>query len=111
MRALDKHAAFQIGCRLDYTRSASSCLDPAEEHVRPATCDGPSRKPPATPHIHILLLGIFPRKDVLRAKTDAANPIIAKLDGVLSDDVHLTRKGYEIWARAMNPLLAQMMEN
>lgn len=48
---------------------------------------------------------------MLRAKTDAANPIIAKLDGVLSDDVHLTRKGYEIWARAMNPLLAQMMEN
>jgi lysophospholipase L1-like esterase len=85
------------------------------------------------PQTKILLLGIFPRKDALRAKTDAANLIIAKLDngkmiryrdlgplfldkdgklldGVLSDDVHLTRKGYEIWAKGMNPLLAQMMK-
>jgi len=29
--------------------------------------------------------------------------------GVLKDSVHLTRKGYEIWAAAMEPLLAEMM--
>lgn len=85
------------------------------------------------PRTKILLLGIFPRRDANRAKTDAANLLLAKLAdkkmiryldigskfldkdgkllaGVLSDDVHLTRKGYEIWAAAMEPLLAEMMK-
>ncbi len=85
------------------------------------------------PQTKILLLAIFPRRDALRAKTDAANKIIAKLDdgkmirycdlcpmfldkegkvqGVLmADDVHLSRNGYEVWAKGMNPLLAEMMK-
>jgi len=84
------------------------------------------------PRSRILLLGVFPKKDMPLEKTKAVNAIVAKLDdkkmvryldvgarlldkdgniqeGVLSDVVHLTRKGYEIWAEAMNPLLAKMM--
>jgi lysophospholipase L1-like esterase/dienelactone hydrolase len=86
----------------------------------------------ACPETRILLLGVFPKKDMPLEKGKAANAIVAKLDdgemiryldigskfldkdgkiqeGVLSDVVHLTRKGYEIWAEAMNPLLAEMM--
>ncbi len=86
------------------------------------------------PQTKILLLGIFPKRDPNRARTDAANPIIAKLDdgkmirfldvgrhlldkdgnildGILSDAVHLTPKGYEIWGDRMAPLLAEMMGN
>lgn len=84
------------------------------------------------PDTKILLQGILPRKDANRAKTDAANPLIAKLadgdkvqyhdfgkllltkegriaDGMLSDDVHLTRKGYEAWAEALTPMVAKIM--
>ena len=68
------------------------------------------------PQAKILLLGIFPRGNPFRSRTDAANPIIARLDdgkmiryldvgshlldkdgnllpGVLGDEVHLTPKG------------------
>ena len=85
------------------------------------------------PRSRILLLGVFPKRDMTLEKTKAVNAIVAKLDdkrmiryldvgarlldkdgniqeGVLSDVVHLTRKGYEIWAEAMNPLLAEMMK-
>lgn len=85
------------------------------------------------PQSKILLVGILPRKHKLGAKTDAANAIVAKLDdkkmiryldigskfldnegkllsGVLSDDVHLTRKGYNIWGEAVAPIIAKMME-
>ena len=85
------------------------------------------------PQSRILLLGIFPSQDTPAEKTNAINAIVAKLDdgkmiryqdigpkfldkdgkvldGVLGDGVNLTRKGYEIWAEAMNPLLAEMME-
>jgi lysophospholipase L1-like esterase len=84
------------------------------------------------PQSRILLLGVFPKKDMTLEKTKAVNALVAKLDdkrmiryldvganlldkdgaikeGVLSDAVHLTRKGYEIWAEAMSPLLAEMM--
>ena len=84
------------------------------------------------PRSRILLLGVFPKRDMTLEKTKAVNAIVAKLDdkriiryldvgaglldkdgniqeGVLSDAVHLTRKGYEIWAQAMGPLLARMM--
>ena len=85
------------------------------------------------PKSKILLLAVFPKKDMPLKKTKAVNAIVAKLDdkkmiryldigpglldkddnikeGVLKDVVHLTRKGYEIWAKAMNPLLATMMK-
>jgi lysophospholipase L1-like esterase len=85
------------------------------------------------PESKILLLGILPSKGTAFEKTNAINAISAKLDdkrmiryldigpkfldaegkllgNVLSDAVHLTRKGYEIWAEAMNPLLAEMMK-
>jgi lysophospholipase L1-like esterase len=85
------------------------------------------------PKSRILLLGVFPSRGTAVEKTDAVNAIVARLDdknmirycdvgshlldndgklldGVLSDPVHLTRKGYEIWAEAMNPLLAETME-
>ena len=85
------------------------------------------------PKSKILLLAVFPKKDMPLEKTKAINAIVAKLDdkkmiryldighglldkdnnikeGVLKDVVHLTRKGYEIWAKAMNPLLAAMMK-
>jgi len=85
------------------------------------------------PKTRILLLGVFPKRDMTLEKGKAANAIIAKLDdgdmiryldisskfldkdgkiqgGVLSDVVHLTRKGYDVWAEAMNPLLDEMMK-
>ncbi len=85
------------------------------------------------PKSKILLLGVFPKRDMTLAKTKAINTIIARLDdkkmiryldigpqfldqddkilgNVLKDAVHLTRPGYDIWAETMNPLLAEMME-
>lgn len=32
------------------------------------------------------------------------------LDGMLSDGVHLTRKGYEVWGKAVAPTITKMME-
>ena len=84
------------------------------------------------PTTKILLMGIFPKKDAPLAKIAATNAIVAKLDdgssvryrdcgtqfldsegklkpGILSDSVHLTKKGYEIWGEAIAPLLAEMM--
>ena len=84
------------------------------------------------PQTKILLLGIFPSAGTPIEKTKAANAIVAKLDngktiryldvgakfldqdgkiqpGILSDAVHLQRKGYDIWAEAMLPLLTEMM--
>ena len=85
------------------------------------------------PETKILLLGVFPKRDMTLEKTKAINVIIAKLDdekmiryldigpqfldeesnikeGVLKDAVHLTPMGYGIWGEAMAPLLAEMME-
>jgi len=84
------------------------------------------------PKTRILLLGIFPKKDNVGEKIAATNAIAAKLDDgkmvryldigsafldkerklrddVMSDQVHLNRKGYEIWGAAIRPLLAKMM--
>lgn len=84
------------------------------------------------PKTKILLLGVFPKRDMELTKTKAVNALVAKLDdkrmvryldvgskfldkkggiqdGVLTDAVHLTRNGYEIWAKTMSPMLAQMM--
>lgn len=91
------------------------------------------------PESKILLLAIFPRgasaEDPLRVKMAAANEILAKLDegkdgkvrflkiwdqylepdGKLSKEImydflHLTPKGYQIWADTMGPLLEEMMK-
>jgi lysophospholipase L1-like esterase len=84
----------------------------------------------------ILLLGIFPRmekpNEEWRLKLKAANVELAKLaddhiryfeiwdqflgaDGVMSKDImpdflHPNAKGYQIWADAMGPVLAEMMK-
>ncbi|HEV3120162.1 MAG TPA: platelet-activating factor acetylhydrolase IB subunit [Gemmataceae bacterium] len=89
------------------------------------------------PEAKLLLLGIFPRSakptDKLRDKIKDVNAIIAKLDdgknvryldigdkflekdGTLSkqimpDYVHLTARGYEIWADAIQPSLDEMLK-
>jgi alpha-L-fucosidase/lysophospholipase L1-like esterase len=84
------------------------------------------------PATKILLVGIFPKRDAPLPKITAANALIAKLDdgkavryrdigaqfldkdgkilpGILTDAVHLSHKGYEIWGNAMAPLLAEIM--
>jgi lysophospholipase L1-like esterase len=88
------------------------------------------------PDAKILLLGIFPRGDPgdgLRKTVLAVNPIIARLDDgkhvfyrdigdkfldadgkiptdVMSDGLHPTEKGYEIWAEAVKEPLAELMK-
>ncbi|MHC4636420.1 MAG: GDSL-type esterase/lipase family protein, partial [Planctomycetota bacterium] len=97
-----------------------------------AVCDLLREKLPDT---KILLLGIFPREEKpgeLRAKVKATNDIISKLgdgrmihyldigekfiqsDGTISkeimgDSVHLTPKGYQVWAESIEPKLAELM--
>lgn len=84
------------------------------------------------PETKILLLGIFPSAGTPLEKTKTINAIIAKLDngksiryfdvgvnfldsegkiqpGILSDAVHLQRKGYDIWAESMTPILTEML--
>lgn len=86
------------------------------------------------PKAKILVLGILPTRYGSSDKMKATNKLIAKLDdgksvrffdmgpkfmdndgkaleGVHSDGIYLTRKGYEIWAETMNPLLMEMMGN
>jgi lysophospholipase L1-like esterase len=88
-----------------------------------------------TPQTKILLLGIFPRSEnfsAQRGKITQINQVIQKLDdgknvtyldighrflepdGTLSaeimpDYLHLTKKGYEIWADAIEPTLAKLL--
>lgn len=89
------------------------------------------------PESKILLLGIFPRgekpDDARRQKNIQVNEIISKLDdgktvryldigktflqpdGTLSKEImydflHLTEKGYEMWADAIQPLLDEMLK-
>ena len=88
------------------------------------------------PQMKILLLGIFPRGENInpqRGKITQCNQIIQKLDdgknvfyldigyrfleedGTLSvtimpDYLHLTQKGYEIWADAIEPELAELLK-
>ena len=91
-----------------------------------------------TPKTKILLLGVFPRGEKPgtkgREKLSDINKIIAKLDdggktvkyldigdkflqpdGTLSKDImpdflHLSAKGYEIWAEAINPTLHSLLK-
>lgn len=88
------------------------------------------------PQTKVLLLGIFPRGEQpnpLREKIAQVNASVAKLgdnkqvffleigakflepDGalpkaVMHDSLHLTAKGYEIWAEAITPKLAELMK-
>lgn len=88
-----------------------------------------------SPKTKILLLAIFPREEKpgeLRAKLGRVNQQIAKLDdgkhvfyldigpkfvqpdGSLSKDImpdflHLSEKGYDIWAQAIEPKVAELM--
>ena len=90
------------------------------------------------PNTRVLLLGIFPcwqsPKHPVRAKVRRTNEIICKLadyeqtyyldighrfvepDGTISkeklrDLIHLSEKGYEIWAEAMEPYLSDLLSN
>jgi lysophospholipase L1-like esterase len=88
------------------------------------------------PEGKILLLGIFPRSpkptDAIRDKIKRTNEIIAKLDGknvkyldiggkflepdgtlskdIMPDFLHLSQKGYEIWAEAIDKDLKEMLK-
>jgi lysophospholipase L1-like esterase len=88
------------------------------------------------PETKILLLGIFPRGEnfnAQRGKLTQINQVIAKLhdgrnvhyldighrfltdDGLLLSEImydylHLTPKGYEIWAETIEPKLAELMD-
>jgi len=91
-----------------------------------------------TPKTKVLLLGVFPRSvkadSPARKKISEINTIIAKLDDggkkvkyldigqkfltedgtltkeVMPDALHLSGKGYEIWAEAMNPTLQELLK-
>ena len=89
------------------------------------------------PKAEILLLGVFPRgakPNANRDKLDHVNAKIAKLDDgsrvkyldigkaflnedgtisreVMPDYLHLSQKGYRIWAEAMEPTLWSMLDN
>jgi len=88
------------------------------------------------PRSKILLLGIFPRgekNDPIREQVKAVNAGISKLDagekikfldlgekflapdgtlarGLFPDRLHPNEKGYQIWADAMEPTLAEMLK-
>lgn len=88
------------------------------------------------PETKVLLVGIFPRgekNDPIRQQVKEINSRIAKLDDgrtvrfldigsklteadgtipkdVMPDLLHLSEKGYQIWADAMEPTLAEMMK-
>jgi lysophospholipase L1-like esterase len=88
------------------------------------------------PDAKILLLGIFPRSgptSKVRAEIDEINKIVSTLNdnhrvfyqdigakflaadgsipkGVMSDGLHPTSKGYEIWAEAVHDILAHLMK-
>ncbi|MES2508005.1 MAG: platelet-activating factor acetylhydrolase IB subunit [Verrucomicrobiota bacterium] len=88
------------------------------------------------PEAKILLLGIFPRgekpTDAMRQQNEATNAIIAKLadgkqvhfmdigktflqpDGTLTREVmpdllHLSEKGYDMWAEAIDPKIKELL--
>ncbi|WP_231871528.1 GDSL-type esterase/lipase family protein [Planctomyces sp. SH-PL62] len=87
------------------------------------------------PESDILLLGVFPRSekpDATREKLQKVNARIAKLDGgkvhyldigkaflqedgtiskeIMPDFLHLSPKGYELWAEAIEPSLSKLVD-
>ena len=111
--------------------------DPAEDIAKGVTkiVETIHKKSPAT---KVLLLAVFPRGEKAapnpgRDKLKQVNEIIAKLDDgkkvffldiggkflesdgsltkeIMPDFLHLTAKGYEIWADAITPKLAELMK-
>ena len=92
--------------------------------------------PKRSPHTKILLLGIFPRgqkPNPLRDKIKQVNAIVSKLDDggktvkyldigdkflepdgsiskeIMPDALHLTEKGYQIWADAVKEPIAELL--
>lgn len=91
-----------------------------------------------SPTTKVLLLGIFPRGEkagtTIRKKLAEVNKIVAKLDDggktvkyldigskflqddgslskeIMYDHLHLTARGYEIWAEAITPTLTDMLK-
>jgi beta-glucosidase len=89
-----------------------------------------------SPESHVLLLGVFPRSqkpDRTRAKLEEVNREIAKLDDgshvafldigkaflnpdgsiareIMPDFLHLSAKGYRLWADAMEPTLWRLLD-
>jgi lysophospholipase L1-like esterase len=87
------------------------------------------------PGANIVLMGIFPRgakPDAMRARIEATNKLLAAFHGVhgitfldigtkflepdgsisretMGDFLHPTAKGYEIWARELEPLLSKLL--
>ncbi len=87
------------------------------------------------PGANIVLMGIFPRgpkPDAMRARIDATNKLLAAFNGVhgitfldigakflepdgsitretMGDFLHPTAKGYEIWARELEPVLSKLL--
>ena len=87
------------------------------------------------PETKILLLGIFPRserQDMVRERNRAVNERISRLDDgrfifyqdleskfiepdgsirreIMPDSLHLSKRGYEIWAEAMEPTLRELL--
>ena len=85
-------------------------------------------------NVQILLLAILPRSGPLNAKVKQTNELIGKFNdgkslrflnmnshfeddkGVIlkdlyTDGVHLTEKGYRLWAQTMDPLLKEMLKS
>ncbi len=88
------------------------------------------------PETHVLLLGVFPRgekPDKTRAKLQQVNEQISKLDDgshvtyldigkaflnpdgtisreIMPDFLHLSAKGYRLWAEAMEPTLWRLLD-
>lgn len=89
-----------------------------------------------TPKTKVLLLGVFPRGEKpspVREKLAAVNASISKLDDrksifyldigpkflgpeasiskdIMPDFLHLSQRGYQIWADAIAPTLAELMK-
>jgi len=125
-----KVAVVMIGTNNSYVHSAEQISGGITEIVKTIHKKTPTTK--------VLLLGVFPRGakggTPIRAKLDEINKTIAKLDDggktvkfldigerflekdgslsmeVMPDFLHLSGKGYEIWAEAINPTLTEMLK-
>jgi lysophospholipase L1-like esterase len=122
-----KVVVLMIGTNNSFTNSADEIADGIKAIV--------SKLREKLPESKILLFGVFPRGEKpgpVREKLAAVNEAISKLDdkmvkyldigktflnddGTISRDVmpdflHLSRKGYRIWADAMEPTLWSMLD-
>jgi lysophospholipase L1-like esterase len=135
-----KRKAVNIGIGGDRTQHVLYRLQTGEDNTAEQIAEGVKAivKELRTkePQMKVLLLGIFPRGENInpqRGKITQCNQIIQKLDdgknvfyldighrfleedGTLSatimpDYLHLSQKGYEIWAEAIEPKLAELLK-